>query len=83
MHSPEPEPEPAHAALSSGTSAQQSHTVRDHAVRAYMESVVASCGTVKDPLSDVALDISEQCVNVSLSQDDLTEVTVPPLRTIA
>ena len=48
-----------------------------------MESVVASCGTVKDPLSDVALDISEQCVNVSLSQDDLTEVTVPPLRTIA
>ena len=40
----------------------------------YMGELVEKCATVKDPLSDLALDITRQCINVSLSHDGKEEV---------
>ena len=43
----------------------------------YMGELVEKCATVKDPLSDLALDITRQCINVSLSRDGKEEVCPP------
>ena len=45
----------------------------------YMNALVDSCAKVKDPLSNASLDLTRQCVNVSLSRDGLTEVCSPSL----
>ena len=45
----------------------------------YMNALVDSCAKVKDPLSNALLDLTRQCVNVSLSRDGLTEVRPPSL----
>ena len=45
----------------------------------YMNALVDSCAKVKDPLSNALLDLTRQCVNVSLSRDGLTEVRSPSL----
>ena len=39
-----------------------------------MNALIVSCDTVKDPLSSISLDLTRQCVNVSLSRDGLVEV---------
>ena len=44
------------------------------AISDYMRELVDKCATVKDPLSDLALDITRQCINVSLSRDGKEEV---------
>ena len=43
----------------------------------YLNALIVSCDTVKDPLSSISLDLTRQCVNVSLSRDDLKEVCSP------
>ena len=43
----------------------------------YMNALIVSCDTVKDPLSSISLDLTRQCVNVSLSRDGLKEVRSP------
>ena len=43
----------------------------------YMGELVDKCATVKDPLSDLALDTTRQCINVSLSRDGKEEVCPP------
>ena len=45
----------------------------------YMNALVDSCAKIKDPLSNASLDLTRQCVNVSLSRDGLTEVRFPSL----
>ena len=40
----------------------------------YMGELVEKCATVKNPFSDLALDITRQCINVSLSRDGKEEV---------
>ena len=46
------------------------------AISDYMRELVDKCATVKDPLSDLALDITRQCINVSLSRDGKAEVCI-------
>ena len=44
----------------------------------YMNELIVSCATVKDPsLPSISLDLARQCVNVSLSRDGLVEVRSP------
>ena len=43
----------------------------------YMNALVDSCAKVKDPLSNASLDLTRQCVNISLSRDGLKEVRSP------
>ena len=40
----------------------------------YMGELVEKCATVKGLLSDLALDNTRQCINVSLSRDGKEEV---------
>ena len=40
----------------------------------YMQQLVERCGTVKDPLSGVSLDITKQCISVSLARDGIEQV---------
>ena len=40
----------------------------------YMQQLVERCGTVKDPLSGITLDITKQCVSVSLAKDGIEQV---------
>ena len=47
-------------------------------VMVYMRTLQTKCGTVKDPISvDLVLDITNQCVNVTLSRDSGMEVCPP------
>ena len=41
----------------------------------YLRSIIDQCSTVKDTLSNVSLDITSQCINVSLSRDERTKVS--------
>ena len=43
---------------------------------AYMQGLRTSCATVKDPISNATLDITKQCVNLSLTQDGVDAVRI-------
>ena len=47
-------------------------------INEYTGELVEKCATVKDPLSDLAIDITRQCIHVSLFRDGKEEVC-PPL----
>ena len=50
------------------------------AVEAQMRARADGWATVNDPLSDITIDITKQCVNVSLSCDGGVEVGPAPQR---
>ena len=50
---------------------------RTPVINDYMGELVDKCATVKDPLSDLALGITRQCINASLSRDGKEEVCPP------
>ena len=45
-------------------------TAGSHIQEEYTRSIMAANGSVTDPLSNTSLDISEQCVNISMSKHD-------------